>query len=82
MNRFTVILLAALLTAVPLSQASAQDRAPRERQEPRRMSEAEAQSIAMRRAPSGARYVGSLGQRGGQWVFRFELNGRIIDIAV
>lgn len=85
MNRITAILLAALLTAAPLSQADAQDRGQRggrEQSEPR-MSEAQAQSIAMRRAPSGARYVGSLGYRSGQWWFRFETeSGRIIDIAV
>ena len=45
------------------------------------MSEAQAQSIAQSRA-GGARFVGSLGLRGTTYVFRFERDGRIIDIAV
>ena len=48
---------------------------------PRLMSEAQAQSIAQGRA-GGARFVGSLGLRGTTYVFRFERDGRIIDIAV
>lgn len=52
-----------------------------ERERPRMMSEAQAQSIAQRRA-GGARFVGSLGLRGTTYVFRFERDGRIIDIAV
>ena len=48
---------------------------------PRMMSEAQAQAIAQRRA-GGARFVGSLGLRGSSYVFRFERDGRIIDIAI
>lgn len=48
---------------------------------PRLMSEAQALSIAQRRA-GGARFVGSLGLRGTTYVFRFERDGQIIDIAV
>lgn len=90
MKRLTVILLSALIAAAPLSVASAQDRGGRgdrdrgppsfERQE-RRISEAEAQGIAQSRA-RGARFVGSLGMRGDSYVFRFERDGQIIDIAV
>jgi len=48
----------------------------------RRVSEAEAQRIAQSRA-GGARYVGYMGMRGGQHVFRFEQrDGRVIDIGV
>ncbi|MBX9709088.1 MAG: PepSY domain-containing protein [Caulobacteraceae bacterium] len=47
----------------------------------RMMSEAQALSIAQRRA-GGARFVGSLGLRGTTYVFRFERDGQIIDIAV
>lgn len=54
---------------------------PRE-QSTRRVSEAEAQRIAQSRA-GGARYVGYMGMRGGQHVFRFEQrDGRVIDIGV
>ena len=87
MTRLTAILLSALIAAAPLSVASAQDRGGRgdrgqssERQE-RRISEAEAQGIAQGRA-RGARFVGSLGMRGDSYVFRFERDGRIIDITV
>lgn len=52
-----------------------------QRDRPRMMSEAQAQSIAQSRA-GGARFVGSLGLRGTTYVFRFERDGRIIDIAV
>jgi uncharacterized membrane protein YkoI len=45
------------------------------------MSEAQALAIAQRRA-GGARFVGSLGLRGTTYVFRFERDGQIIDIAV
>lgn len=64
-----------------------QDRGPRggrdrdDGDRPRLMSEAQAQSIAQSRA-GGARFVGSLGLRGTTYVFRFERDGRIIDIAV
>lgn len=72
-----------------------QDQDPRGRQDPRRdsrgdpreqrsrrVSEAEAQRIAQSRA-GGARYVGYMGMRGGQHVFRFEQrDGRVIDIGV
>ncbi|MGV3579703.1 hypothetical protein [Brevundimonas sp.] len=87
MTRLTAILLSALIAAAPLSAAAAQDRGGRgdrgqssERQE-RRISEAEAQGIAQSRA-RGARFVGSLGMRGDSYVFRFERDGQIIDIAV
>jgi hypothetical protein len=73
-----------------------QDPDPRGRQDPRgrdrqdsqreqssrRVSEAEAQRIAQSRA-GGARYVGYMGMRRGQHVFRFEQrDGRVIDIGV
>lgn len=70
-----------------LAGAPFQDRGPRggrdrdEGERPRLMSEAQAQSIAQSRA-GGARFVGSLGLRGTTYVFRFERDGRIIDIAV
>ena len=91
MTRLSVLFLSALIAAAPLSAASAQDRGGRgdrsernsqsfERQE-RRISEAEAQGIAQSRA-RGARFVGSLGLRGSSYVFRFERDGQIIDIAV
>jgi hypothetical protein len=110
MSRVTIIALAALIAAAPLSTAFAQARGPvdlrgdlmggfglsggslvqdrgrggRDRgdsERPRLMSEAQAQSIAQSRA-GGARFVGSLGLRGTTYVFRFERDGRIIDIAV
>ena len=91
MTRVPTILLAALIAVAPLS-AVAQDRGgfrgdrerggdrsePRER---RQMSVAEAQSIAQGRA-GGARFVGYVGMRGGSHVFRFERDGRVMDIAV
>ena len=95
MTRMTTYLLAALIAATPLS-AAAQDRGGRgdrdrdrgggrpsfEQQDERpRISESEAQRIAQSRA-GGARFVGSLGMRGGSYVFRFERDGRIIDIPV
>ena len=93
MTRLPAFLLSLLIAAAPLSAASAQDRGGRgdrdrdrsagqsfERQE-RRISEAEAQGIAQSRA-RGARFVGSLGMRGDTYVFRFERDGQIIDIAV
>ncbi len=88
MTRLTVLLLSALIAAAPLSTAAAQDRGnrgergqPSFEREPRRISEAEAQGIAQSRA-GGARFVGSLGLRGNSYVFRFERDGRIMDIAV
>lgn len=93
MTRMTTFLLAALIAATPLS-AAAQERGGRgdrdrgrdrpsfEQQDERpRMSEAEAQRIAQSRA-GNARFVGSMGMRGGSYVFRFERDGRIIDIPV
>ena len=93
MTRMTTYLLAALIAAAPLS-AAAQDRGgrgdrDRDRGRPRfeqqderpRISEAEAQRIAQSRA-GNARFVGSMGMRGGSYVFRFERDGRIIDIPV
>ena len=95
MTRLSAFVLSLLIAAAPLSAASAQDRGgcgdrdrdrdrsagqSFERQE-RRISEAEAQGIAQSRA-RGARFVGSLGMRGDSYVFRFERDGRIIDIAV
>jgi len=93
MTRLSALLLSVLIAAAPLSAANAQDRGGRgdrgngngngqsfERQE-RRISEAEAQGIAQSRA-RGARFVGSLGMRGNSYVFRFERDGQIIDIAV
>jgi hypothetical protein len=92
MTRLSVILLSGLIALAPLSSADAQDRGQRgdrggdrgrqeQTREPRRISEAEAQGIAQSRA-RGARFVGSLGMRGNSYVFRFERNGEIIDIAV
>lgn len=88
MTRLSAIILAALIVAAPLSPAAAQDRGDRggqdrrEGQPERRMiSEAEAQGIAQSRA-GGARFVGSLGLRGNSYVFRFERDGQIFDIAV
>jgi hypothetical protein len=88
MTRLSAILLSALIAAAPLSPAVAQDRGqrgernrPQASQETRRISQAEAQGIAQARA-GGARFVGSLGLRGNSYVFRFERDGRIIDIAV
>ena len=89
MTRLSALALSLLIAAAPLSAAAAQDRGGRgdrdrggqsfERQE-RRISEAEAQGIAQSRA-RGARFVGSLGMRGDSYVFRFERDGQIIDIA-
>ena len=45
------------------------------------MSVAEAQSIAQGRA-GGARFVGYMGMRGNSHVFRFERDGRVMDISV
>ena len=85
MNRLTVLFLSALIAAAPLSAATAQDRGQRGGQsverEPRRISEAEAQGIAQSRA-GGARFVGSRGRRGNSYVFVFERDGRIMEIAV
>lgn len=92
MTRLSVLLLSVLIAAAPLSAANAQDRGNRGdrgsdrngqefQREPRRISEAEAQGIAQSRA-RGARFVGSLGMRGNSYVFRFERDGQIIDIAV
>lgn len=91
MTRVSTILLAALIAAAPLS-AVAQERGgfrgERDRgsdrgemRERRQISVAEAQSIAQGRA-GGARFVGYMGMRGGSHVFRFERDGRVMDIAV
>ncbi|ADL00189.1 hypothetical protein [Brevundimonas subvibrioides] len=91
MSRVSAILLAALIAAAPLS-AAAQDRGgfrgDRDRngdrgemRERRQMSVTEAQSIAQGRA-GGARFVGYMGQRGNSHVFRFERDGRVMDISV
>jgi uncharacterized protein YdeI (BOF family) len=91
MTRVSALVLAALIAAAPLS-AAAQDRGgfreDRDRggdrgdvRERRQMSVAEAQSIAQSRAGE-ARFVGYIGQRGNSHVFRFERDGRVIDIAV
>lgn len=89
MTRLSIPLLSLLIAALPLTAAAAQDRGARDDErdrasasrEPRRISEAEAQGIARSRA-GGARFVGSLGMRGNSYVFRFERDGQIIDIAV
>lgn len=72
----------------PVAILQDQDPRGRDRQEDRReqstrrVSEAEAQRIAQSRA-GGARYVGYMGMRRGQHVFRFEQrDGRVIDIGV
>jgi hypothetical protein len=91
MSRVSAILLAALIAAAPLS-AAAQDRGgfrgDRDRnddrsdmRERRQMSVAEAQSIAQGRA-GGARFGGYMGMRGNSHVFRFERDGRVMDISV
>ena len=91
MTRVSVLLLAALIASAPLS-AVAQDRGgfrgERDRggdrgelRERRQITVAEAQSIAQGRA-GGARFVGYMGMRGGSHVFRFERDGRVMDIAV
>lgn len=89
MNRLSAITLSILIAAAPLSVASAQDfrgqrdrgGADMQREQPRRISEAEAQGIAQSRA-RGARFVGSLGMRGDSYVFRFERDGQIFDVSV
>jgi hypothetical protein len=87
MKWICAFLLAALVAATPLS-AAAQDRDGRDRdrsdqarQEPRRISVSEAQAIAESRA-RGAAFVGYVGVRGGQYVFRFDRGGQIFDVAV
>ena len=94
MTRALVITLALLAAAAPFDAASAQDRGRRgdqdrprqeqmreQRDQPRRISEAEAQSIAQSRA-RGARFVGSRGMRGDSYVFLFERDGQVMEIAV
>lgn len=88
MNRINVILLAALMAATPLSQALAQDRdarggrGERSEQTRRQISESEALSRAYGRA-GGARYVGSRGMRGSNYVFLFErADGRVFEVSV
>ncbi len=93
MSRIFVIAVAALMAWAPLSEASAQDRAPRGQgtdREPARerqierpsISPGEALSIARGRA-RGARFVGTMASGGGTYVFRFESpEGRIFDITV
>ena len=90
MTRVSALVIAALIAAAPFS-AVAQDRGgvrgERDRgdrgemRERRQMSPAEAQSIAQGRA-GGARFVGYMGMRGNSHVFRFERDGRVMDIAV
>ena len=90
MTRVSVLLIAALIAAAPLS-AAAQDRGGfrgdrgngdrSETRERRQMSVAEAQMIARSRA-GGAELKGYLGMRGNSHIFRFEDNGRVFDIAV
>ncbi|WP_420480172.1 hypothetical protein [Brevundimonas sp. FT23028] len=96
MNRMPVILTAALLALAPLSAAAAQDgsRGDRDRRPPGReqsqrperserpqMSSAEAQRIAQSRA-GDARFVGYRGMSGNSYVFAFERDGRIFNVAV
>jgi hypothetical protein len=92
MNRIRTYLLAALIAAAPLS-AAAQDRGDRgdrdrggdrsEQVRPaqRRISVSEAQGIARSRA-RGATFVGFVGTRGDQYVFRFDRDGQLFDVAV
>jgi len=94
MIRPSAILLAALIAAAPLSQAAAQDRGGRGdrdrggnrseqvRPERRQISVAEAQGIARSRARDTDEYIGYVGTRGDQYVFRFKRNGQLFDIAV
>ena len=91
MNRFSAIGLAALIAAAPLSQAVAQDRAPRgerERAPQQREQQDERPRIsvgaAVQRASSGrpGRFLGA-SDRGGTIVVRWEYpGGRIADIMV
>lgn len=90
MTRAFAAMLALLIAAAPLSPAVAQDRGqrgdrgPRQeqmREQPRRISEAQAQSIAQSRA-RGARFVGSRGLRGDSYVFIFERDGQVMEISV
>ncbi|MDP3803173.1 hypothetical protein [Brevundimonas sp.] len=92
MNRIRTCLLAALIAAAPLS-AAAQDRGDRgdrdrggDRSEQirpaqRQISVSEAQGIARSRA-RGATFVGFVGTRGDQYVFRFDRDGQLFDVAV
>lgn len=92
MNRIRTYLLAALIAAAPLS-AAAQDRGGRgdrdrggdrsEQVRPtqRQISVSEAQAIARSRA-RGATFVGFVGTRGDQYVFRFDRDGQLFDVAV
>lgn len=92
MNRICTFLIAAVVGAAPLS-AAAQDRGGRAdrdfgrdrteqmRPAPRQISVSEAQGIAESRA-RGATYVGYVGVRSGQYVFRFDRDGQLFDIAV
>lgn len=90
MKRLSVILMAAALTVAPLASAQAQDRGPRgdrdQREQSggrREISEAEAQSRAVSRAPRGARLVGSRGRQGNSYVFMFETeDGRTFNISI
>ena len=94
MTRLSALFVAALIAAAPLSPAAAQDRGGRNERdrfeanrEPRRISQAEAQSIARSRA-GDARLVGSMGMRGTSYLFRFERRrsndrpAEVFDIAV
>lgn len=86
--RLSVILLAAALAAAPMGAAAAQERGPRGDRDrgsasvgPRQISVSEAQGIARSRA-GGAAFVGYVGMRGDSYVFRFERNGQVFDVAV
>jgi uncharacterized membrane protein YkoI len=97
MTRAFAVTFALLIAAASFTPATAQDRwrrddnqqdRPRQeqmrdqqREQPRRISEAQAQSIAQSRA-RGARFVGSRGLRGDSYVFIFERDGQVMEIAV
>ena len=92
MNRICTFLIATAIAAAPLSVAAqdrdsrgdrdpGRDRSEQTRQAPRQISVSEAQGIAESRA-RGAAYVGFVGVRGGQYVFRFDRGGQLFDIAV
>jgi len=91
MKRMSVILAAALLAIAPVSTAAAQDgprgdRRPPGREQSQRterpqMSSSEAQRIAQSRA-GDARFVGYRGMSGNSYVFAFERDGRVFNVAV
>lgn len=98
MTRLPVLVFAALFALAPLSGAEAQDRGPRggDRGQPQsngdrpRMGAAQAQSIAQARAraqigngdPRDLVFRGLQRMEGSTYIFLFEHNGRVFEIAV